>query len=131
MNTMTLESTDRILTRRARSGSGLSGHLDEHGALDIPDGDHPEWRAFPISGTYAQGVAWIIGTLAGAVAYAHAREIHHRDIKPANVLLTLHHGPQLLDFNLAYDPHAAEQAEAALRGGTRSAPAPTFTRSAW
>ena len=79
---------------------------------------HPGWGAFPMRGTYAQGVAWIIGTLAGAVAYAHAREIHHRDIKPANVLLTLHHGPQLLDFNLAYDPHAAEQAEAALRGGT-------------
>ena len=79
---------------------------------------HAGWSAFPMRGTYAQGVAWIIGTLASAVAYAHAREIHHRDIKPANVLLTLHHGPQLLDFNLAYDPHAAEHAEAALRGGT-------------
>jgi serine/threonine protein kinase len=76
------------------------------------------WAAFPMRGTYAQGVAWIIAALADAVAHAHAREIHHRDIKPANVLLTLDHGPQLLDFNLAYDPHAADQAEAALRGGT-------------
>jgi len=88
--------------------------LTDAQALDSP----PGWGSFPMRGTYAQGVAWIVGTLASAVAYAHAREIHHRDIKPANVLLTLHHGPQLLDFNLAYDPHAAEQAEAALRGGT-------------
>jgi serine/threonine protein kinase len=79
---------------------------------------HPGWTSFPERGTYAQGVAWVIGTLARAVACAHAHEIHHRDIKPANILLTVHHGPQLLDFNLAYDPHAADQAEAALRGGT-------------
>ena len=79
---------------------------------------HPGWSAFPMGGSYAQGVAWLISALAGAVAYAHAHGIQHRDIKPANILLTLQGGPQLLDFNLAHDPHAAEQAEAALRGGT-------------
>ena len=42
----------------------------------------------------------------------------HRDVKPANVLLTLQHGPQLLDFNLADSPHSAHQAQAALHGGT-------------
>ncbi|HEV3166749.1 MAG TPA: protein kinase, partial [Isosphaeraceae bacterium] len=42
----------------------------------------------------------------------------HRDVKPANVLLTFSAGPQLLDFNLAHEPHNAERAEAALRGGT-------------
>ena len=52
------------------------------------------------------------------MAHAHARGIQHRDIKPANILLTLQNGPQLLDFNLAHAPHDAEQAEAALRGGT-------------
>jgi serine/threonine protein kinase len=78
----------------------------------------PGWGGFPMRGTYPRGVAWLIATLAGAVAHAHGREIHHRDIKPANVLLTRDYGPQLLDFNLAHDPHAAEQAEAALRGGT-------------
>jgi serine/threonine protein kinase len=78
----------------------------------------PGWNTFPMRGTYAQGVAWIMATLADAVAHAHERGVQHRDIKPANVLLTLHDGPQLLDFNLAHDPHAAEQAEAALRGGT-------------
>src|SRR4051794_39759073 len=57
-------------------------------------------------------------TLARALAYAHQRGILHRDVKPANVLLSPRGGPQLLDFNLAHDPHAADQAEAALRGGT-------------
>ena len=42
----------------------------------------------------------------------------HRDVKPGNVLLTLHIGPQLLDFNLAESPHSVSQAEAAMHGGT-------------
>ena len=68
-----------------------------------------------------------------------------------NVLLTIQHGPQLLDFNLAESPHSASQAQAAMHGGTlpvhgpradrgvpripisgaRSGPRPTSTRSAW
>jgi len=42
----------------------------------------------------------------------------HRDVKPGNILLTLDHGPQLLDFNLAESPHAVHQAESAMLGGT-------------
>jgi hypothetical protein len=42
----------------------------------------------------------------------------HRDVKPGNVLLTLQHGPQLLDFNLAESPHATHHAESAMLGGT-------------
>ena len=56
--------------------------------------------------------------LARALHYAHGREIHHRDVKPANILLTINHGPQLLDFNLAESPNSADHAQAALRGGT-------------
>jgi serine/threonine protein kinase len=76
------------------------------------------WQGFPVRGTYAEGVAWVVLTLAKALQHAHSRDILHRDVKPANVLLTLRDGPQLLDFNLAHDPHNAQSAEAALRGGT-------------
>ncbi|MBV8609225.1 MAG: serine/threonine protein kinase, partial [Singulisphaera sp.] len=78
----------------------------------------PGWVGFPLGGSFADAVAWIIATLARALAHAHEREIFHRDVKPANVLLTLRDGPQLLDFNLAHDPHSVGQAEAARRGGT-------------
>ena len=74
---------------------------------------------------------------------------YHRDVKPANVLLTLQHGPQLFDFNLAESPHSAHHAREAIHGGTlpyvpsksrlsstpssgvRSECKRTFTRSAW
>jgi serine/threonine protein kinase len=80
--------------------------------------EDPDWHGFPVRGSYADGVAWLGATLARALGHAHRRGIFHRDVKPANVLLTLRGGPQLLDFNLAHDPHAPHQAEAALRGGT-------------
>lgn len=85
-------------------------------APESPEG--PGWAGFPIRGTYAEAVAWIATTLARALHHAHQQEIYHRDVKPANILLTYREGPQLLDFNLAHDPHSAAQAEAALRGGT-------------
>ena len=81
-----------------------------------PKGDG--WEGFPVRGTYAQGVAWIVKVVAEALHYAHGQETFHRDVKPANVLLTLQHGPQLLDFNLAESPHSASQAQAAMHGGT-------------
>ena len=81
-----------------------------------PKGDG--WDGFPVRGTYAQGVAWIVKIVAGALHYAHSQQTFHRDVKPANVLLTLQHGPQLLDFNLAESPHSASQAQAAMHGGT-------------
>jgi serine/threonine protein kinase len=81
-----------------------------------PRGDG--WEGFPVRGTYAQGVAWIVMIVARSLHYAHGMRTFHRDVKPANVLLTLQHGPQLLDFNLADSPHSADQAQAALHGGT-------------
>jgi serine/threonine protein kinase len=83
---------------------------------DGPKGDG--WKGFPVRGTYAQGVAWIGLTVARALDYAHGKRTFHRDVKPGNVFLTLHHGPQLLDFNLADSPHSAHHAEAAMLGGT-------------
>ncbi|QDV33281.1 serine/threonine-protein kinase [Tautonia plasticadhaerens] len=78
----------------------------------------PGWQGFPRRGTYPEACAWLALTLADALAHSHALGILHRDVKPANVLLSSVDGPQLLDFNLAHDPHAPERAESALRGGT-------------
>ncbi len=86
------------------------------GHAEMPRGDG--WDGFPVRGTYAHGVAWIVMILARALAYAHRMRTYHRDVKPGNVLLTLQHGPQLLDFNLAESPHSVSQAEAAMHGGT-------------
>jgi serine/threonine protein kinase len=78
----------------------------------------PGWQGFPLKGSYAEGVAWVVAVVARALEHAHAHGVLHRDVKPANILLTIRDGPQLLDFNLAHAPHAADRAEAALRGGT-------------
>ncbi len=82
----------------------------------VPKGDG--WEGFPVRGSFVQGVAWIVMILARALHYAHRMNTFHRDVKPGNVLLTLQHGPQLLDFNLAESPHSADKADLALHGGT-------------
>jgi serine/threonine protein kinase len=76
------------------------------------------WQDFPVRGTYPEGAAWIAMIVARALDYAHGMQTFHRDVKPANVLLTLAHGPQLFDFNLAESPHSADRAQEALHGGT-------------
>jgi serine/threonine protein kinase len=81
-----------------------------------PSGDG--WEGFPAKGNYPQGVAWIAMVLARTLHYAHEMRTFHRDVKPGNVLLTFHHGPQLLDFNLAESPHSVQHAESAMLGGT-------------
>ncbi|MGC8638462.1 MAG: serine/threonine protein kinase [Isosphaeraceae bacterium] len=76
------------------------------------------WAGFPRTGTYAEGVAWVAMILGRALHYAHGMKTFHRDVKPGNVLLTFQHGPQLLDFNLAESPYAAQHAKSAVLGGT-------------
>ncbi len=46
-------------------------------------------------------VAHVIGSLADALDYAHARGVVHRDIKPSNVLITNDGRPVLTDFGIA------------------------------
>ena len=94
-------------------GEDIASEDDGRGG---PRGDG--WEGFPVRGTYAQGEAWIAMVVARALAYAHSMRTFHRDVKPGNVLMTLHHGPQLLDFNLAESPHSASEAAAAMHGGT-------------
>lgn len=96
-----------------------AGDRDGGFAAAVEAGPHCDgWRGFPVDGSFARGVAWIGLILARALDYAHRRETFHRDVKPGNVLLTIQHGPQLLDFNLAQSPHSAKEAETALLGGT-------------
>jgi serine/threonine protein kinase len=88
-------------------------------AREIPSGPKGDgWEGFPVEGTYAQGAAWVVMIVARALHYAHRKKTFHRDVKPGNILLTIHNGPQLLDFNLAESPHSADHAQAALHGGT-------------
>ncbi len=78
----------------------------------------PGWDGFPDGGCYADAAAWVALCLARALEYVHSRGILHGDIKPANVLLTLHDGPQLLDFGLARAPDSVERTDTSLYGGT-------------
>ena len=83
-----------------------------------PGTAEPGWDGFPIRGCFADAVAWVALGLARALEYVHSLGILHGDIKPANVLLTLHDGPQLLDFGLARAPDSGESTDMALFGGT-------------
>ena len=87
-------------------------------ASGIPVPAEPGWDGFPIRGCFADAVAWVALGLARALEYVHSLGILHGDIKPANILLTLHDGPQLLDFGLARALDSVESTDMALFGGT-------------
>jgi serine/threonine protein kinase len=123
---------DQILQRMRTTPPGtrtaqtlLKATTPEGHAISL---DQPGWAGFP-TGSYVDACAWLIALLADALAHAHEREVLHRDVKPANILVSCSDGPQLLDFNLAHDPHTPERAESALRGGTLPYMAPEQLRA--
>ena len=64
------------------------------------------------------------GTLAGALAYIHARGIVHRDVKPANVLFGADGGARLADFGIARLIDASTHTVAGTTLGTTAYMAP-------
>ncbi|HEX8199687.1 MAG TPA: protein kinase [Isosphaeraceae bacterium] len=112
---------DEVLRRlgppSARRGAGVLWEaLSWPDSAETPPG--PGWAGCPRAGGFVEAATWIVAALARALGHAHSRGILHRDVKPANVLLARREGPQLLDFNLAHDPHTPARAEDAHRGGT-------------
>ena len=102
---------DRVFAGKTRSlkakvileacGSDVN-HQVSSGQLDTPN---------PIlaRGSYVDAAIHLVSQLADALAYSHREGVCHSDLKPSNVLITANGTPMLLDFNLAFDPHALEQ----------------------
>jgi serine/threonine protein kinase/tetratricopeptide (TPR) repeat protein len=78
--------------------------------MELVDGQ-PLDRLIPASGLALEQVVEIAGALADALSAAHEKGIVHRDLKPANVMVTNDGRVKVLDFGLAKDVSASENAE--------------------
>jgi len=65
-------------------------------------------------------VVKVLGPIAGALDYAHTRDVLHRDIKPSNILLARDGTPVLSDFGLA--KMIGSQAQLTASGATVGTP---------
>jgi tRNA A-37 threonylcarbamoyl transferase component Bud32 len=78
--------------------SAYGTHLLVMEFIDGPGLDRLVKKRQPVSETYVRP---IVGQLASALRYVHARNLLHRDIKPSNVMLTSKGVVKLMDFGLA------------------------------
>jgi serine/threonine protein kinase len=92
----------------------------ERTVWSAPSLDRPGWLSFPSSGTYHDGVAWIVLVIAQAASHMHCHGITHCDIKPSNVYVGVRDGPLLFDFGFA----RSQSARNSVLGGTLAYMAP-------
>lgn len=69
-------------------------------AMELIDGESLRTWAHRARPT-ARQLARVLGQIAHALAYAHARAVVHRDLKPDNVIVTADLRTKVLDFGLA------------------------------
>jgi serine/threonine-protein kinase len=132
-------ATAQELARFIREAEAVAG-LEHPHIVQVHDVGELEGRPyftmeFIDGGSLAQSLAGtpqaaarsarLIGTLAGAVEFAHQHGIVHRDLKPANILLTGQGTPKIADFGLARCADAGpELTRSGVRVGTPSYMAP-------
>src|SRR5262249_33639403 len=102
--------------KRFRSEAEAAERFDHPNLADIYDvGEHEDLLYFSMQlgegGSLdkilakqawpARKTAEMAKTLAGAVQYAHEKNVIHRDLKPANIVLTENDRPLITDFGLA------------------------------
>ena len=72
----------------------------------------------------------LMGRVAEALAFAHSHSIYHRDIKPSNIMLRFDGSPVLVDFGVAVDLEATEDAPESRIGTPSYMPPEAFLSGA-
>lgn len=84
----------------------------------LSDGALPVYRA-----------CQLFGGIADALAFAHANRIYHRDIKPSNIMVRPDGSPVLVDFGIATDLDASQEAPEQEMGTPTYMPPEAFSYS--
>ncbi len=100
----------RAIIRQLRRGGTKGTHT-----VDGPGGPH---RLGGPMVEHARAVAAIGIQAAGALDYAHRRQVVHRDVKPSNLILDVTGTVFVTDFGLAQTPDGGELSETGNLAGT-------------